>query len=142
MKLAGAFLVDKKEVIIILKSCRYCGKIHKSDYTCSKVPQRKKYSTEQNSFRNTSLWAKKRKQIKERDKYLCQICLEELYDAANKYNYTDIEVHHIIPLAENYDLRLEDSNLICLCAFHHHLADRNKIPKSLLNEIADRNIQR
>ena len=48
-------------------------------------------------------------------------------------------MHHIVPLAEDYDLRLENENLITLCVRHHKMADDGIIPASLLLEIAKEN---
>ena len=57
----------------MLKSCKYCGKIHDSKYTCKEKPNKKKEITEADRFRWTSLWHRKREEIKKRDLYLCQI---------------------------------------------------------------------
>ena len=57
----------------MLKSCSYCGKIHDSKHICKEKPNRKKEVTEADRFRWTSLWHRKREEIKKRDLYLCQI---------------------------------------------------------------------
>jgi hypothetical protein len=44
-------------------------------------------------------------------------------------------VHHIIPLAEDYNKRLDNDNLITLCNYHHKLAEDNQIPREELQEI-------
>jgi len=75
---------------------------------------------------------KKSKWIRERDKYLCQVCLLELYNTQNKYNFNNIEVHHIVPLIENWNKSLDDTNLISLCAYHHKMADSGQIPRDEL----------
>lgn len=64
----------------MLKSCKYCGRIHDSKYICPNKPIRNKYkvNTEEDKFRNTYVWQKKRKYIKERDKGLCQVCIRKL----------------------------------------------------------------
>lgn len=49
-----------------------------------------------------------------------------------QYNFKDISVHHIEPLDERYDLRLDDGNLITLCAYHHSMAEDGLIPKGIL----------
>lgn len=121
----------------MLKSCKYCGRIHDSKYICPNKPIRNKYkvNTEEDKFRNTYVWQKKRKHIKERDKGLCQVCIRKLYNTLKQYNYIDIQVHHIIPIKENYELRLEDDNLISLCKYHHELAEKGEIPRVLLREL-------
>ena len=120
----------------MLKSCKYCGKIHDSNFDCGKKLIRKKIRTKQNSFRGTQLWRRKSEEIRERDNYLCQLCIRELYGARRKYNSNNIEVHHIIPLADDYDRRLDNDNLISLCSEHHEMAERGEIPCDVLLEIA------
>ena len=36
-------------------------------------------------------------------------------------------VHHITPLTDDFDARLDDDNLISLCAYHHEQAERGEI---------------
>jgi 5-methylcytosine-specific restriction enzyme A len=98
-------------------------------YRCKSQPKRYKPSNDVNRFRWTNQWKMKSKQIRERDKYLCQICLLKQYNTVKQYNFTNLEVHHIEPLIEAWDKRLEDSNLISLCAYHHKMADSGQIPK-------------
>lgn len=126
----GVFLLD---VIIMLKSCKYCMRIHDSKYDCGKKPVRKKEPTEINRFRWSRKWTEKREDIKERDNYLCQVCKVE-----GRYNYIDLEVHHITPLEEDYERRLDDDNLITLCVTHHKAADRGEISKEYLYSLIDR----
>lgn len=117
----------------MLKSCRYCGRIHDSKIKCKDTPIRRfkpKERTEQIEFRNTKAWQRKRKEIKERDNYLCRVCLLE-----NRFEYHDLSVHHIVPIIENYDLRLENDNLITLCSYHHKQAENGEITRDRLREI-------
>jgi 5-methylcytosine-specific restriction endonuclease McrA len=57
--------------------------------------------------------------------YQCQLCKHE-----GRTSGAD-EVHHIVPLSEDFDLRLEWENLIPLCrACHHAVHDEGKqIPR-------------
>lgn len=119
----------------MLRSCQYCGKIHDSKFICSQKPQRKKYNTEANKFRNTNKWHIKREEIKKRDLYLCQICIRELYNTINKYNTEDLQVHHNIPLKEDYNKRLDNNNLITLCKYHHEMCECGKIPREEIQGI-------
>ncbi|MGG7058721.1 HNH endonuclease [Clostridium tertium] len=122
----------------MLKSCKYCGRIHDSKYICPSKPIRKTYKkTEEDKFRNTQAWKKKRNYIKDRDKGLCQVCIRKLYNTLKQYNYKDIEVHHITPLREDYELRLDDDNLISLCKYHHELAENGEIPRELLRSMIE-----
>ena len=117
------------------KSCKYCGKIHEKDFICPMKPVRQYKKFEQDKFRWTKAWQKKREEIKERDKYLCQVCLRQLHNTIKKYNYDYLEVHHIKPLREAYELRLDNNNLITLCEYHHELAERGEITADELLKI-------
>ncbi|HPZ75313.1 MAG TPA: HNH endonuclease, partial [Candidatus Pacearchaeota archaeon] len=81
-------------------------------------------------------WREKRNQIIERDKYLCQMSLRE---DPPRYVYTNLEVHHIIPIEEDWDKRLDDDNLITLSEEYHEKAERGEIPRETLIEIAEGN---
>ncbi|MGN1118453.1 MAG: hypothetical protein ACI4RU_07555, partial [Acutalibacteraceae bacterium] len=73
----------------MLKSCKYCGRIHDVKFICPKKPKKNKESSEINQFRGSSLWKKKRKEIKQRDMF-CRICLlNERFDK-EKYNAKDL----------------------------------------------------
>lgn len=113
----------------MLKSCSYCGKIHDSKYICSKKPNKKKQISEADKFRWTSIWKKKTKEIKERDLYLCQICIRELYNTLVKYNTENLSVHHNVPLNEDYNKRLNNKNLLTVCDYHHEMCESGKIPR-------------
>lgn len=120
----------------MLRSCKYCGRIHDSKYQCSSKPVRRKIRTKQNSFRSTEVWKRKSLEIRERDRYLCQICIRKLYGTTQQYNNREIEVHHIVPIAEDWDGRLDNDNLISLCGRHHEMAEAGKISQAELKEIA------
>lgn len=122
------------------RSCVYCGRIHDIMYSCPQSKKRynkKKKEYDYDNYRNTSEWQKKRKEIKERDIHICQVCVRGLYDyGAVKYNTKGISVHHIIPLKDDFELRDIDTNLISLCECHHKMADNGEIPASELKKIA------
>jgi 5-methylcytosine-specific restriction enzyme A len=114
----------------MMYSCRYCGRMHPVGYDCPMKPHTKQ-DTQANKFRATKAWHKKAAEIKERDHYLCQVCMQE-----GTLNYKSLEVHHIEPLRERFDLSLEDGNLITLCHKHHTDAERGKIKRKYLSELA------
>lgn len=117
----------------LYKACSRCGKIHESGKRC--YANSKNYyqgDAEIRKFRNSTAWRKKAEEIKERDKFLCQVCLKR-----NIFNYKDLSVHHIQPLAENKALRLEDSNLITVCEVHHRECESGKIPRTEQQAIVD-----
>lgn len=118
----------------MLKSCKYCGRIHDSKYDCGMKPKRKKPANEINKFRWSRKWREKSESIKGRDNYLCQLSIRE---NPPRYVYTNLEVHHIIPIAENWDLRLENSNLITLSEEYHEKAERGEINREYLLKIAE-----
>ncbi|QHI73790.1 HNH endonuclease [Aminipila terrae] len=121
------------------KSCVYCGRIHDTKFDCGKKPKRFKKANDKNKFRWSRKWREKALQIKERDKYLCQLALRE---NPPRYVYTNLEAHHIIPIEEDWDLRLDDDNLITLSEEYHEKAERGEIPRELLLKIARENNDR
>lgn len=113
------------------KSCQYCGRVHPVGYECPKKPKRKKQGKrEAEQTRSSYVWQKKRKEIKERDHYLCVYSLSK-----GRIVYEDLEVHHIIPLEERPDLAFEDGNLITLCQEVHERAERGEIGREELLEL-------
>ena len=121
----------------MLKSCSYCGRIHDKKYDCGKKPQRIKKKYEKDVFRSTAAWQRKATEIKERDNYLCQVCIRNLYDAKARINSINLSVHHAISIKENYELRLDNNNLITLCGMHHEMAEDRRIPLEAIQEIID-----
>ncbi|WEG13993.1 HNH endonuclease [Pullulanibacillus sp. KACC 23026] len=84
--------------------------------------RKRERNSQADTLRNTKAWRKKSKEIRKRDKGLCQICIRNLYHTTNQYTFDTIEVHHIIPLSEGGSL-LSNHNLISLCKFHHNLSE-------------------
>ena len=119
----------------MLKSCSHCGKIHDSKYICSKRQNKKKQISEADKFRWTNIWKKKTKEIKERDLYLCQICIRELYNTLVKYNTENLSVHHNVPLSEDYNKRLDNDNLLTVCDYHHEMCESGEIPREEVQRI-------
>ena len=77
--------------------------------------------------------------VSKRDKYLCQACLNG-YDATLfTFNYKDLQVHHIIPLEEDYSRRLDSTNLITLCPIHHKKAEMDIISREDLFKLIKEN---
>ncbi|MDK2829190.1 MAG: 5-methylcytosine-specific restriction enzyme [Clostridium butyricum] len=118
----------------MLKSCSKCGRVHEHNYKCNAITRVNSGSIS-NKFRNTQAWKKKRKIVFDRDKGLCQLCIRKLYDTYGRIYNNSIEVHHIEPIVEEYELRLDEGNLISLCVYHHKMADRGQIPREELKNI-------
>ena len=120
----------------MLRSCPYCGMIHPKGYRCPRRPKRQRQHNKRfAAFRSSWAWQQKRQKILERDFHLCRICNAGGYGAFRVSSDAELQVHHIVPLEEREDLRLEEDNLIALCAQHHRMADDGKIPRSLLQEL-------
>ena len=117
----------------MMKACSRCGRIHDLNHKCYANSKNFYQSDpEIRAFRNSGAWKRKAEEIKERDKYLCQVCLKK-----NIINTRDLSVHHIIPCAESQILRLENSNLITVCENHHKLCEVGKIPRTEQQAIVD-----
>lgn len=114
----------------MLVSCKYCGGLHERGTECQSKPKRVKENSIAVRFRNTNAWRKQSKHIAKVDNYLCLVC-----KAQKKYVYDNLEVHHIVPIAEDYTKRLDDGNLITLCVEHHKMADANKISREELRTL-------
>jgi 5-methylcytosine-specific restriction endonuclease McrA len=108
----------------MLKSCQYCGKIHARTFDCGKKPQRKKKYTDKDSIRSTYRWKLKAKEAKERDLFLCRICLEE-----GRITQEGLEAHHICPLEEDKDRAFDLENILTVCKRHHEDCEKGKISR-------------
>lgn len=129
----GVFLL----LLTMKKSCVYCGRIHDSKYDCGMKPKKFKKRNIKDAFRSTAMWQRKTVEIKERDGYLCQICLRDLHGTKRRINHEKLSVHHAIPLQEDYEKRLDNDNLLTVCDMHHEMAERGIIPYDEIKEIID-----
>lgn len=121
----------------MLTACGACGCLHPIDTKPCKTTYSAKKDTVANTFRKTNRWRVKSEQIRERDKYLCRVCLVDRYSTVQQYTYVNISVHHIIPLAEDLDRGLDNDNLITVCDFHHRLAETGRIPREELQQLVE-----
>lgn len=122
----------------IKRICPRCGGFHGVGEKCPFAPKRTlrgatKKETDANIFRQTTAWKKKAIEIKERDTYLCQYC-----KAHGKYTFDRLSVHHITPLIEDMDKRLDNDNLITLCDSCHKQAEIGVIPRKELQDIVEK----
>lgn len=121
----------------MLRSCKYCGKIHDTKYDCGRRPVYKKnVGGKSYFFRRSESWSKKSVEIRERDGYLCQICIRKLHGTIRQYNYDTLSVHHIIPVNEEYDRRLDNENLLTVCRMHHEMCEKGLISRKEQLDIA------
>ena len=125
----------------MLKSCQYCGRVHDKNYICRAKPKRIKYKTsEAMAFRNSSEWRRLRKLVKDRDLWTCQACVNKLGSNIKPFS-RQLEVHHIIPIEEDYERRSDEENLITLCDWHHEEAEKGSIARTVLLNIAKQNAE-
>lgn len=102
-----------------LISCSRCGRIHEWGKCPIKAPAYREQRTEIRKFRSSAQWQRKRVQILERDHYLCRMCLAQgIVKQGN-------EVHHIVKIRANENLKLDDQNLVTLCHACHEFVERN-----------------
>lgn len=100
---------------MINKICSRCGKILPVGERCSCQPayrrdyQKFRRDKKIQEFRNSSEWREMRKRILIRDDNTDQYVLHTT--GALRPGFS---VHHIIPLSERWDLRLDEHNLITL----------------------------
>jgi len=121
----------------VYKSCNICGRIHRVGERCPQKKYRKREGRDEDAFRSTSAWQKKREQIKQRDLYLCRVCLAEKGAQTREgFCFGGLSVHHIEPLGEAWERRLDDDNLITLCGYHHELAENGRVSRARLHELA------
>lgn len=119
----------------MLKSCSYCGRIHKRSERCPSKPNRKKsfdgLMGEIHRVRTTKRWFKVRDHVRDRDKHLCQICIRKLYNTQKQYTFDDTQVHHVVPMKEDRSKWYDSNNLLLVCRHHHELCEAGKIPRNI-----------
>lgn len=121
----------------MLRSCKYCGKIHDTKHDCGRKPVYKKTTGGKGYyFRKSEAWTKKSLEIRERDGYLCQICVRKLHGTIRQFNYDALSVHHIVPVNEDYERRLENGNLLTVCRIHHEMCEDGLISRDEQLQIA------
>lgn len=112
--------------------CNVCHSIHDGRCRAPRYAERKRNS-EADRFRNTQVWRKTAKRIIRRDLNCCRVCL-----SGGVVEYRELSVHHIVPIACDYDRRLDDDNLITLCRYHHEKAEQGQISRKKLLEIVQK----
>ena len=131
----------------MLKSCQYCGHIHDSKTAC---PQKiraqqirwRKSGSPIDRFRGSARWKDMSLYIRRRDRFLCLACLFDIDGTGSRITTASLSVHHITPVAEDWDRRLDASNLITLCEEHHERAEDGSIDRNLLYDLLNRSIDR
>ena len=129
----------------MLKSCQYCGRIHDKSFVCQqkqhRIAERQSSRTINNkkiyAFHRSQAWKDMSKDTKQRDGYCCQICVRGLYNPDREFETDDLSVHHIIPVAEDWERKLDGDILLTLCRRHHEMAEKGEIPRAELLRIAE-----
>lgn len=119
----------------MFKACSRCGKIHSSNFKCTKGIEYK--GGAERKLRSKYAWTEKSKQTRENANHLCEVCRDQ-----GVFTYDNIEVHHITKVREDESGLLDDENLICLCQEHHKQADKGEIDKEYLLRLARQRINR
>ena len=136
--LAPAFLFCVEVIAHMMTSCRYCGRAHPVGVVCPKkprgVPRDKGAPTQADKWRRSRKWQRIREHVLDRDYHMCRVCFE---GGRGSFPGARLEVHHIVPLVEDYALRAEEDNLITLCTFHHKDAEAGEIPRETLRRLAE-----
>ena len=117
-------------------SCSRCGRIHPAGQCSRPAPRAPKKNREPNKFRSTWAWTQKSLEIRERDHYMCQACFFGLDGCGQRINTENLSVHHIRPLREAPEKKLDGRNLITLCDEHHEQAEEGKFDNEVLAAIA------
>lgn len=124
---------------MINKICNRCGKIIPVGQRCTCVtPYRRDYNAFRRdkriaAFRRSAEWIRMRQQILARDEGIDQYLRYTTGELRAGFS-----VHHIIPISENWELRLEPSNLITLSDDTHGLIEyryRTKQRERLQSEL-------
>ena len=121
-----------------LVTCKYCGIVERGHDCPHRTKRKPKENTQIRRFRNSKAWINKSVEIRQKARYLCEVCMDNKYHTVNQFTYNGLEVHHIEPLSKAYDKRLDNDNLICLCQYHHKLAEKGEIPVDYLRELAEK----
>lgn len=106
-------------IYMIIKRCDYCGRNIPIGKQCvclhnGKSTSENKYTKDDKKFYKSSDW------LKARDKCIQRCCGIDLYSyfVLHRIEYGQT-VHHIVPLLDNYSLRLSQDNLIYLTESNH-----------------------
>ena len=130
----------------MLSSCSYCGRIHDKNKDCEKkkkaIQERYKNRKETKAFifHHSNKWTEKSIQIRKRDNYMCLCCKAMMKGTEKQYNTNDLSVHHIAPIEEDYEQRLEEENLITVCTVHHKMCEDGKISREKQRKLVKESI--
>ncbi len=130
----------------MLRSCPYCHRIHEARAMCdAKIyatrNRQNRQGTDADRFRRTAAWTNKSMAVRERDNYMCLCCKAQLPGTERVIETEGLSVHHIIPIEEDYDQRLDESNLITVCTRHHEMCEAQKITRDMQRKLVQDSIR-
>lgn len=64
-----------------------------------------------------------------------------LIGTTRQLNTYDLSVHHIVPIEEDYQLRLSNENLITLCSVHHEMCEAGEITRDNQRQLVRESIK-
>lgn len=109
----------------MLVSCPRCGRVHeRGRCPLARHTYDKAKRTDEQRFRSTAAWQRLASWAKERDRHLCLACL---HADPPRLTSSGLSSHHIVPLREDWDRRLDPDNVATLCPYHHELAEAGEI---------------
>ena len=91
----------------MLVSCSRCGRVHERG-ACPVKRRAEAARTEQRRFRSSQAWTDMSRRVRERDRWLCAACA---HAEPPRYVSARLSVHHIDPVAECWEARLDPANL-------------------------------
>ena len=130
----------------MLKSCPYCNRIHESGHKCTAKMtairnRQNRLGTEADRFRRTFAWTSKSMAVRERDHHMCLCCKAQLMDTVRQVETVGLSVHHIVPVEEDFEKRLDETNLITVCVRHHELCEAEKISRNMQRKLVEDSIR-
>lgn len=70
---------------------------------------------------------------------MCLCCQAGLEKTSKRFNTEELDVHHIIPIEEDFDLRLSDDNLLTTCKVHHEMCEAGIISREQQMSLIQKN---
>jgi len=134
----------------MLRSCSYCGRVHDPKCICPQKAERMRaknyrHGTAADKFRRSLAWTNMSRRVRDRDFYMCLCCADGIYRDDGRLSTIEtnnISVHHITPIEEDYSLRLDETNLISVCARHHEMCEKQLISRDKQRELVLHSIER
>lgn len=72
---------------------------------------------------------------------MCLCCKAELPATRIKYNTENLSVHHIVPLEEDYSMRLSRENLMTVCGTHHEMCEAGVIDRDTQRALVEESMR-